>query len=377
MKDLQLRWLTTLENRLFSSCNMSETESSVRIILSSMLLTLSLVYSMPIVMMFAVMLAMTGILKHCFMYRLFNINRKVALEAFYLKNLPKNNPQPVLILDKDAIVIFKNEPAKQHLNINYFQEVLDENIKEIIKKEKTVEKQYTSSENRTYLLVFKGVKKLNYILTYATDITAVLEAEQEIIDIQKDVVYTMGSIGESRSKETGNHVKRVALYSELLALKYGLSKDEAELLKLASPMHDIGKVGIKDEILNKPAKLTNEEFKIMKTHSALGFNMLKNSDKPILKTAAIVAHEHHEKWDGSGYPKKLKGEDIHIYGRITALADVFDALGSKRVYKDAWELEKIVEFFHEQKGKHFDPKLVEIFFDNFEEFDKIRMKYQD
>ena len=134
---------------------------------------------------------------------------------------------------------------------------------------------------------------------------------------------------------------------------------------------------IKDEILNKPGKLTDDEFKIMKTHSTLGFNMLKNSDKPILKTAAIVAHQHHEKWDGSGYPKKLKGEDIHIFGRITAIADVFDALGSERVYKKAWELDKIFELFKEQRGKHFDPKLVDLFFEHFDEINEIRLKYQD
>jgi response regulator RpfG family c-di-GMP phosphodiesterase len=146
---------------------------------------------------------------------------------------------------------------------------------------------------------------------------------------------------------------------------------------MASPMHDIGKVGIKDEILNKPAKLTDDEFKIMKTHSSLGYAMLKNSDKPILKAAAIVAHEHHEKYDGTGYPKKKKGEDIHIYGRITAIADVFDALGSDRVYKKAWPLEDIFELFKQERGKHFDPVLIDLFFEHFDEIDKVRLRYQD
>ena len=201
--------------------------------------------------------------------------------------------------------------------------------------------------------------------------------EKEIEDTQKEVVFTMGSIGETRSKETGNHVRRVAEYSELFALYSGLSPKEAELLKQASPMHDIGKVGIPDNILNKPGKHTKEEFEIMKTHSVLGYDMLKHSKRPLLKIAAIVALEHHEKWDGSGYPKGLKGEDINIYGRITAVADVFDALGSDRIYKKAWEDERIYALFREQRGKHFDPTLVDIFFDNLDEFLHIRDKFQD
>lgn len=199
----------------------------------------------------------------------------------------------------------------------------------------------------------------------------------EITNTQKEVIYTMGEIAETRSKETGNHVKRVAEYSKVLALKYGLDEKEAELLKLASPMHDIGKVGIPDSILNKPGKLTFDEFEIMKTHAQLGYDMLKYSSKPILKAASIVAYYHHEKYDGSGYPRGLKGEDIHIYGRITAIADVFDALGTDRVYKKAWEDERIFELFRDQKGKHFDPKLVDLFFDNLDEVYKIRDSFKD
>lgn len=199
----------------------------------------------------------------------------------------------------------------------------------------------------------------------------------EIENTQKEVVFTMGSIGESRSKETGNHVKRVAEYSKLLALYYGLNEKEAEMLKQASPMHDIGKVAIPDAILNKPGRFDEAERKIMDTHAALGYEMLKHSNRPLLKTAAIVANEHHEKWDGSGYPRGLSGENIHIYGRITALADVFDALGSDRVYKQAWDDEKIFNLFKEERAKHFDPKLVDIFFEHLDEFLKIRASLKD
>lgn len=200
---------------------------------------------------------------------------------------------------------------------------------------------------------------------------------KEIEDTQREVVFTMGSIGESRSKETGNHVRRVAEYSKLLALYYGLDEDEAEMLRQASPMHDIGKVAIPDAVLNKPGRFDEQERRIMDTHAALGYEMLKHSQRPLLLMAATVANEHHEKWDGSGYPRGLSGENIHIYGRITALADVFDALGSDRVYKKAWDDEKIFTLFKEERGKHFDPILIDIFFDHLEEFLTIRDRLKD
>ncbi|HIC10999.1 MAG TPA: HD domain-containing protein [Campylobacterales bacterium] len=199
----------------------------------------------------------------------------------------------------------------------------------------------------------------------------------EIIQTQKELIYLMGEIGETRSRETGSHVKRVALYSYILAKEYGLSEAEAQLLKNASPMHDIGKVAIPDSILNKPGRLTLEEFEIMKTHSEIGYKLLNHSDRPLLKASAIVAYQHHERWDGKGYPRGLKGEEIHIFGRITAVADVFDALSSDRAYKRAWELDRILQLFKEEKGRHFEPKLVDIFFSNLDEFLKIRDKFKD
>lgn len=199
----------------------------------------------------------------------------------------------------------------------------------------------------------------------------------EIEDTQKEVVFRIGAIAEARSKETGMHVKRVAEYSKLLATLSGLSEEESEIVKMASPMHDIGKVAIPDDILNKPGKLTEEEFTIMKTHSQIGYDMLKSSDKTILKAAAIIALQHQEKYNGTGYPQSLKGEEIHIYGRITAVADVFDALGSARVYKRAWDDEKIFSLLKEEKGEHFDPKLIDLFFANLDDFLKIRDTFKD
>lgn len=209
------------------------------------------------------------------------------------------------------------------------------------------------------------------------DVTELLLLQEEIVETQREVIYKMGEIGETRSKETGNHVKRVAEYSRLLAIKSGMSQEEADLLHAASPMHDIGKVGIPDSILKKPAKLDSDEWEVMRTHSDIGYNILKSSERPILKAAAIVSQQHHEKWDGTGYPTRLSGENIHIYGRITAIADVFDALGSDRVYKKRWELEEILELFQKESGKHFDPKLVELFFEHLSEFLTIRDSYSD
>jgi PAS domain S-box-containing protein len=209
------------------------------------------------------------------------------------------------------------------------------------------------------------------------DVTDIVKLNEEIELTQKEVVLTMGAIGETRSKETGLHVKRVAEYSYLLAKLFGLDERDASLLKQASPMHDIGKVGIPDSILNKPGKLTDEEFEIMKSHAEIGYDMLKHSKRDILKTSAVVAYTHHEKWDGSGYPNGLKGDDIPIEGRITAVADVFDALGHDRVYKKAWELEQILELFEKEKAKHFDPKLIDIFFKNLDQFLEIKDKFED
>lgn len=200
---------------------------------------------------------------------------------------------------------------------------------------------------------------------------------KDVENIQKEIIFTMGTIGESRSKETANHVKRVALYSKVLAKYYGLDQADIDIIEQASPMHDIGKVAIPDSILNKPGKLNKQERSIIITHAEKGYNMLKNSNRKLLQAAAIVAHEHHEKWDGTGYPRGLKEHNIHIYGRIIALADVFDALGSKRCYKEAWSDEDVFSFLKQERAKHFDPELVDIFFEHVDEFLEIKKTLED
>ena len=238
------------------------------------------------------------------------------------------------------------------------------------------------SENIIYL---EGTAELSIwdrdlVEIFCTNVSVAFDniyLNQEVEDTQKEILFTLGEVAEARSQETGHHVKRVAEIAKLLAIGYGLSLEEAESLRLAAPIHDVGKLAIPDSILNKPGKLTAEEFAIMKTHSPIGYEMLKNSKRSILKIGALIALQHHERYDGSGYPYGLVGEEIHIYGRIVALADVFDALSSIRVYKNIWQLEEILDYILQQRGAHFDPRLVDVFMENLDEIKLICKKFAD
>lgn len=210
------------------------------------------------------------------------------------------------------------------------------------------------------------------ISTYHT-----LLLKEEIQSTQEELVYILGEAVEKRSKETGAHVKRVAEISVLLAKAYGANDVFCENLRLASPLHDLGKIAIPDAILNKPGKLDQDEWQMMQSHAEIGETMLINSDRPVFQLAARIAGSHHEKWDGSGYPKGLAGEEIPLSGRITAVADVFDALNSKRCYKERWPLEQTLTLLEAQSGKHFDPRLIEIFQAHQDEIVDICERYPD
>jgi PAS domain S-box-containing protein len=241
--------------------------------------------------------------------------------------------------------------------------------KGIVKNKRKNGGSYTVKATISPILNHEG--EIEEFIAIRQDITEVITLQEEVEKTQRDMIFKMGEIVEKRDKETKAHVTRVSEYAELLASYYGLSNEKIELLTLAVPMHDIGKVGIPDMILNKSSKLTNKEWETMKTHTTIGYDLFHDSDKPLLIASGIIAHEHHEKYDGSGYPRGLKGEEIHIFGRITALADVFDALRTKREYKEAWEKEKILTYIREESGRSFDPKLVEIFCKHSKEFFKI------
>ena len=215
---------------------------------------------------------------------------------------------------------------------------------------------------------------------YCRNIALALQAatlNHELNKTQSDLIVMLGEAIEKRSKETGNHVRRVGEFSCLLAKLYGLQEDEADTLLIAAALHDAGKIAIPDAILNKPGRLSPEERVVMETHAEIGGQMFAGKEIPVLKSAMIIADQHHERWDGLGYPNKLKGEAIHIYGRITALADVFDALGSHRCYKKAWPLEDVLQALRDERGRHFEPALVDLFLNNLDQFLIIRDRLQD
>jgi len=235
-----------------------------------------------------------------------------------------------------------------------------------------------------YRARMKNVSKLKLSQLVLDDFNTKLEEEVDratktLIQREKEALRVLSNAAEYKDPETASHVSRVAHYSKLLALKHGLDEDEQEVVFHASPLHDIGKVGISDAILLKPGKLEGIEMAAMKEHTDIGLKILESSENPFLKAGAIIAYTHHEKYDGSGYPNGLSGEDIHIYGRITAIADVFDALTSRRPYKDPWPFNDAVQYLKEQSGKHFDPSLCELFLTHLEEVSSIyeRFKSED
>lgn len=239
-------------------------------------------------------------------------------------------------------------------------------------------------ENKTLIIIFSLVIGVLILIiglllfafreknaTYHKTIE-IASLNQEIVDTQRNLISKLGAVIETRSHETANHVKRVAKVSEFLAREYGLSEREVMLLAAVSPMHDVGKIGIAEAILHKPGRLSEKEFEIMKYHTNIGYEILKNPEKEILSYAAFVALEHHEKWAGGGYPSGKSGQDIHVFARITAIADVYDALRSVRVYKEAWTREEASRFILSERGKFFEPKLVDIFMANLERIEAIR-----
>lgn len=205
----------------------------------------------------------------------------------------------------------------------------------------------------------------------------VKEKTKQLFKTQVEIINVLGRAAEFKDNDTGDHIKRVSAYACLIAYKYGIDPRDIELLELAAPMHDVGKIGIEDIILNKKGRLNTVERSRMCHHSAIGGEILGNQSSLVLQYAKIIAEQHHEKWNGLGYPMGLSGEDIHIFARIVAIADVFDALTSKRPYKEAWSVEKSVSYILDEKGKHFDPRVVEIFEENIDAIVTIKQNNED
>lgn len=318
----------------------------------------------------------------------------------------------ILGLDRNAIyATVSSIYATQHKNKNYkilassgdFIKIgnkssssLPENVQELFNEAITEKKSihldnhyvgyYTTpsgGQNLLFVAIQDKLSQLDHNLLdiFSDSVSTAYEnltLREEIQGTQEEIVYLLSEAVEKRAKETGRHSKRVAEISYLIAHEIDfLSEQQCKLIRLASPLHDVGKIAIPDKILNKPKKHEEDEWEIMKSHVTEGQEILQSSDQPSLKLASVICNEHHEKWDGSGYPEGKSGEQIHIAARITAIADVFDTLGCNRCYQQAWPIHKIVEYVMQQKGKHFDPTLVDIMINKIDDIISIRDKYPD
>lgn len=305
-----------------------------------------------------------------------------ALKAF------KKNPSDIIIVDynmpcMDGVEFIKKAKKANpdvlsimvtaNTNDDVMLNALSSGANDFITKPISIYAFQFRIKNMAYLQAsHKLTKKFNETLAIRVD-----EATQALKKREYETLKVLSKAAEYKDPETGSHIARVSHYSKLIAKEIGLSQDEQNVLYYAAPLHDIGKIGIHDEILLKPGKLTPDEFEIMKTHSIKGVEILKCSESIFLQAGEIIAGAHHEKWDGTGYPKGLKGEEIPIYGRIVAVADVFDALTSIRPYKKAWSFTDAMELLKKESSKHFDPNIVKTFVSLESEVREIFEKFQE
>ena len=244
---------------------------------------------------------------------------------------------------------------------------------------------YPSRTEKITLLALKGAGDIDdfdmqLLQVFSSGIAIAFDnilLNQEVLDTQGELIHRMGDAVESRSEEAGFHVKRIAELSHVLALASGMSREEAEIVRRAAPMHDIGKIATPDAVLLKEDSLTPHEWTIMKKHPTLGHSILDGSKRPVIAAAATIAHQHHEKIDGSGYPQGLAGDDIHLYARIIAVADVFDALSHVRCYKPAWPIDDVLKYLHEASGTHLDANIVKLLIDNLDQALAINALYPE
>lgn len=221
------------------------------------------------------------------------------------------------------------------------------------------------------------LRLLNVLLTKVSIIFENLTRREDIERTQQELMYILGDAIEMRSKETGSHVRRVSLICEFLAQRLKLDEHFVQLIKHATPMHDIGKIAVPERILHKPGKLNADEWEVMKTHAQVGYDLLCNSKRALPQMGARIALYHHEKWDGSGYPAGLRGADIPVEGRLMAIADVIDALAARRSYKEPWSADKILELLRQERGRHFDPQICDLAIEHFDSIMALRAIYPD
>ncbi|WP_462157793.1 DUF3369 domain-containing protein [Pseudoalteromonas sp. GB56] len=316
-------------------------------------------------------------------------------EAMYATTLVASTPQNngkqahelVVFAGRGEFEQCEGKPLKEVLNDEQYaacSQALSE--QGIVYKDNYLFAHCLSKYNNNAMLYMSGVPKeltatqRNLIEIFTQNVQIAFENVQlqsEIENTQQELVWRLSEALEQRSNETGNHVRRVSHICYELAQGYGLSEQEMDLVRDASPLHDVGKVGIPDAILHKPGKLDDDEWVVMRSHAQRGYNILANSKRPLVEAGAIIAKEHHEWWDGSGYPDGKKGEQIHIYGRIVALADVYDALRHKRCYKEEWGVDEVVAEIKRLSGVQFDPKLVEVFVSKLDVLEQILARLPD
>lgn len=269
----------------------------------------------------------------------------------------------------------KENPVTRHIPV-IFITAKNEEVDEVLGFEtgavdyitKPVNPAIVRSRVHTHLALFNQQRELESMVAKRT---------QQLNNTRMEIIRVLGRASEFKDNETGIHVVRMSEYSYEIALAYGLDSREAELLRQVAPMHDVGKIGIPDHILQKPGKLDTDEFRIMQEHARIGSEILGSQSSELLKHARVIAFQHHEKWNGTGYPLGLKETEIHIFARITAVADVYDALTSNRPYKDAWPQEKAVALISEEKGSHFDPEVVEAFLRAFPDIKRIQETHHE
>lgn len=325
-----------------------------------------------------------------------NIIILTAEDGLQAVNLLKDNLPDLMVLDIrmprmtgiEVIEYMKSDPATFNIPIIVLSGDEHERKKALsLGASDFISKPFDAEELKLRIINNLKVKKYNDIIK---DINEVLQKEvmrktkelREALQLAKEAEYEMvlkfGMISEFRDEETGAHIRRISFYARLFAQLLDLSEEEQNLLLYASPLHDVGKIGIPDNILKKPGPLTPEEFEVIKLHTTIGAKILSSDPRFItLAAGKVIAEQHHEKWDGSGYPHGLKGEDIHLYARIIAICDVFDAMTSDRVYRPAFTVDQTIDIMKKGRGNHFDPNLFDIFINNLSQFLDIREKFKD
>lgn len=319
---------------------------------------------------------LTGILRDNYNVKA-ALNGRVALKVAE-KTLPDLILLDIMMPEMDGYQVcdlLKKNPLTQHIPV-IFVTAKDQEMDEVKGFEvgavdyinKPVSPTITKARIKTHIALSHQKKALQI---------EVAEKTEEINHTRLEIIKKLGHAAEYKDNDTGLHIERMSRYSSSIGEEYGLDTRQTQLLLHASPMHDVGKIGIPDSILKKPGSLDMREWDLMRQHSSIGGDIIGDSNTELLQAARIIAEQHHERWNGEGYPQGLKGKEINLFARIVAIADVFDALTSNRPYKEAWSVERAVPFIESERGEHFDPEVVDAFMRVLPELLEIKKHFKD